>query len=483
MIRLGAVFVAVCVVLIAVSLGAAAYLYFGLSRMEAALLTLAVLAGLTLYNAVTTRLRDHGDVGNRIADLARSNAVLASQAAELGRRLAALEGRVQNAEKAASGPHPFAAEIEVLGNLVQQLAESVAGHDAAIRRGGALPEPSVQHPPAAAVQHVPEAVPATVAPAPVAAASVTALAEAEAPSEDSAENSDIAENPAMVETIREAIEDGRIDLYLQPIVTLPQRKVRYYEALSRMRTENGDIVVAADFLPYAEAGGVIARIDNLALFRSVQVVRRLMLKSRDIGMFCNLAASTLANEDFFPQLIDFVDANRALSSSLVFEFTQPAVRRFGPVELASLAALAGRGFQFSMDQVADLRFEPTELADRGFRFVKVPASLLLDQTNADVADIHPEDLSDLLARHGIELIASMIESENVVVNLLDFDVRYGQGLLFSAPRPVRQEALRGMSAGGLAQERPVRNDKPAERAGGKPQGGLGQLARSAAGSA
>ena len=34
-----------------------------------------------------------------------------------------------------------------------------------------------------------------------------------------------------------AIDANRIDLYLQPIVTLPQRKVRYYEALSRLRTE------------------------------------------------------------------------------------------------------------------------------------------------------------------------------------------------------------------------------------------------------
>ena len=37
--------------------------------------------------------------------------------------------------------------------------------------------------------------------------------------------------------IAKAIDANRIDLYLQPIVTLPQRKVRYYEALSRLRTE------------------------------------------------------------------------------------------------------------------------------------------------------------------------------------------------------------------------------------------------------
>ena len=48
--------------------------------------------------------------------------------------------------------------------------------------------------------------------------------------------------------IRSAIDANRIDLYLQPIVTLPQRKVRYYEAMSRLRTETGDVLLAADFI-------------------------------------------------------------------------------------------------------------------------------------------------------------------------------------------------------------------------------------------
>jgi cyclic-di-GMP phosphodiesterase, flagellum assembly factor TipF len=50
-------------------------------------------------------------------------------------------------------------------------------------------------------------------------------------------------------------------------------------------------------------------------------------------------------------------------------------------------------------------------------------------------------LADLLARSGIDLIAERIESEGVVVDLLDYDVRFGQGFLFSPPRPVRAEAL------------------------------------------
>ena len=246
---------------------------------------------------------------------------------------------------------------------------------------------------------------------------------------------------AIVELIGRAVDANRIDLYLQPIVTLPQRKVRYYEALSRLRTEEGDVITAGDFIEYAENVGMMPKIDNLLLFRCVQVTRRLQLKSRDVGLFCNVSASTLSDPIFFRQFLDFMDANRALSNALMLEFTQSAYRALGPLEHESLAALSERGFRFSMDHVTDLRLEPKELADRSFRFLKVPAKLLLNPAASAQSDIHPGDLADLLARSGVDLIAERIENESMVVDLLDFDVRFGQGFLFSAPRPVRLEAL------------------------------------------
>ena len=252
---------------------------------------------------------------------------------------------------------------------------------------------------------------------------------------------------SIADLISKAVDANRIDLYLQPIVTLPQRKVRYYEAMSRLRTEDGDIIPAVDFVDVAESIGLMPKIDNLAVFRCVQVTRRLLLKSRDVGLFCNLSAATLTDALMFRQFLDFMDANRALASSLMFEFTQEAYRSFGPIEHESLAALAQRGFRFSMDHVTDLHVEPNELADRSFRFLKVPAKLLFNRVAATQNDIDPEDLADLLARSGIDLIAERIETETTVVDLLDYDVRFGQGFLFSPPRPVRAEALQGTATG------------------------------------
>ena len=99
------------------------------------------------------------------------------------------------------------------------------------------------------------------------------------------------------------------------------------------------------------------------------------------------------------------------------------------------------------------------------------ANLLLDRRGG--ADIHPVDFADLLARYGIELIAEKIESEGTVVELLDYDVKYGQGYLFSPPRPVRAEVLQG------AAETPA--DTPAATDKGARTSGLAQLVRGRAG--
>jgi cyclic-di-GMP phosphodiesterase TipF (flagellum assembly factor) len=500
MLRLTAIFIAVCMVLIAASVGAVLYLKFGLSVAEASIVAIAVLTALALYNTVSGRLRDRSDVSDQIADLSRASGDLARQAAEFGRRLGAIESKATAAvDKAHAISEPLAAEIGELGGLVKQLAQSVAAHEEMLAGRTLLadsePEPAaLVSAEAAEAAETAETTRTTETTQTVETSDRTEIGEANAaPAAITSGRFKGMELGTIVAIIQDAINANRVDLFLQPIVTLPQRKVRYYEAMSRLKGEDGDVIPAAEFLEFAEGGGLMPKLDNLLVFRCVQVVRRLLLKNRDIGLFCNVSAATLGGSEF-PQLLDFLEANRALASSLIFEFTQSAFRAMGPLEHESLAALAKRGFRFSLDNLTDLRIEPRGLAEHGFRFIKVPATLLLSHANVVASDIHPADLSDLLGRFGIDLIAEKIEGEGAVVDLLDYDVRFGQGFLFSPPRPVRAEALQGGGDRGdvVAREAPSpgtamgdlvtdTNVKPAT--GGERQGGLAQLLRGAAGGA
>lgn len=460
--RLTAIFIAICVVLIAASFGAVGYLVFRLSGAESALISLAVMTALALYNTVSARLRDRDDVGGQIADLSRGTADLARQVGELGRKVNALETQ-ENARRSRTPNDALAAEIGELGVLVKELAETVASHDARLQEvrqpASVLIAQAVERP----VTPVPVPVPALSPVSAIVAEPVVEPVRAvvEEPPPPPPVNEPVATGPLkgmtaeqIAATISGAIEGGRIDLYLQPVVTLPQRKVRYYEAMTRLRMDDGTLILPSDFLVHAEKAGLIAKIDNMQLFRCVQVLRRLLLKNREIGLFCNVSAATLNDADIFRQFFDFLEANRALSSSLTLEFSQSALRDMGPIEQESLAGLIALGYRFSMDHVTDLRIGPRDLSDLGVRFVKVPAQLLLSK-GAAAADIHAADLSDLLGRNGISLIAERIETEAVVVDLLDYDVRYGQGFLFSPPRPVRADALQGVGAVPGIADRPV----------------------------
>ena len=431
MVRIGAIFIAVCMVLIAASVGAVLYLALKLDARTSGLIALGALVAMALYNTISNRLNDRRTLGDQIADLSRGTADLARQVAEMARRLNAMETKVDKAvERARVAVDPLASEMGELGTLVRQIAETVASHAAVLQKQGAM-QGSIL-----AVAAPAPPMPGAAAPAADGALNLTEREAVSGPPPFQGLTRD-----GIAEVIANAVDGDRVDLYLQPIVTLPQRKVRYYEAVSRLRTEAGDVVPASDFIEVAESVGLMPKIDNLLLFRCVQVVRRLQLKSRDVGLFCNISAATLTDATFFKQFLDFADANRALNNALMFEFSQSAYRAFGPLEHEALAALAERGFRFSMDHVSDLRMEPKELADHWFRFLKVPAKLLLDKATGAQSDIHPEDLADLLARSGIDLIAERIETEGMVVDLLDYDVRFGQGFLFSPPRPVRAEAL------------------------------------------
>ena len=244
----------------------------------------------------------------------------------------------------------------------------------------------------------------------------------------------------LLEVIRASLEENRVDLYLQPIVTLPQRKLRYYEALSRLRAEDGSVIMPAQYMKIAAPVGLMSVVDNLLLFRCVQIVRRMMQKSHEIGVFCNISGDTLADAEFFPQFLEYMHHNRDLAGHIVFEFDQGSLATVGAKGEENLSYLASLGFALSMDHVSTLALDFARLHALGFQFIKVRAGTLMNGMAGAGSAVAAEDLKKLLARHGLSLIAEHVESEKSVVQLLDFNVDFGQGYLFGGPRAVRGDA-------------------------------------------
>ncbi len=240
--------------------------------------------------------------------------------------------------------------------------------------------------------------------------------------------------------VRQALDGNRVDLYLQPVVSLPQRKVRFYECFSRLRGDDGTVISPDQYLPLAAETGLISIIDNMLLFRCVHLIRRMgSRRSRATGFFVNISGHSLADEAFFEQFIDFLDSARELSDALIFEFKAADMVAGGDAVLGRLARLVGMGFRLSMDGVDSLDLDFAALAKRKISFLKVDAEILLSPERQKEASIATGDLKAALGRANIDLIVEKVETERTVVDLLDYDVDFGQGYLFGEPRVAKDD--------------------------------------------
>lgn len=244
------------------------------------------------------------------------------------------------------------------------------------------------------------------------------------------------EDSAVIEIVTDALNAGRVDLMLQPIVTLPQRRLNFFECFSRVRTENSALL-PQQYLQIAERKGLIAAIDNMLLFRCVQLVRKNQRAHRGLGFFCNISTYSLADEDFFGEFISYLLENAELAPSLIFEFAQNDMAQLDGKGLENLEQMSNMGFRFSIDQVTRLDMNFDEIASRRVKFVKVPIALLLREAKnkGDLAGL--KETFDLL---NMDIIAERIEDDDSLLQLLDQPIHLGQGYLLGKPRISRESA-------------------------------------------
>ena len=351
------------------------------------------------------RRNDKRAVSRELSQIRKMSTEFQGQLDELSDRVGALDGLIDERTNAQS--RKIVAELKVLESLMRDFAGRIS------RQAQPAPLPA----PAAAPTGGP------------ASAYITSFAGGQDRNE-------------LLETIRSSLEENRVDLYLQPIVSLPQRKLRYYEALSRLRDAGGAVIMPAQYINVASAAGLMSVVDNLLLFRCVQVLRRLAARTREIGIFCNISAATLSDAEFFPQFLDYMAANKDLSGLIIFEFSQETVLKAGAAGEKNLARLAEMGFALSMDHVQTLALDFVKLKRIGFNHLKVRAQTLVEGMSGAGAAVAAEDFKKLLSRHGLNLIAERVEDEKTVLSLLDYAVDFAQGYLFGEPRAVRDDASR-----------------------------------------
>lgn len=250
----------------------------------------------------------------------------------------------------------------------------------------------------------------------------------------SEEEAKAAERAKLLTSIKGAIKSDRIEMLLQPIVSLPQRKRRHCECFSRIKDEDGEIIVPENYLEIAKDEKLISIIDNTLVFRSVQMLRKALKKSYSMNFFCNIAIESLKSKKFSEGIIEFFNGDPRLGRHIIFELDDRRLKQEMNELFPTLEFLANNGCRFSLEGIENLKDVDLKLLKKGgFAFIKIEVKQLMKFIAEQDGRKMVKEFKKEADKLEIDVILTKIEEENQLVELLDFHIDYGQGYLFGAP--------------------------------------------------
>lgn len=240
--------------------------------------------------------------------------------------------------------------------------------------------------------------------------------------------------------IKSAIRNDEFHLYAQPIMDLQSESRRFYEIYMRMAEEEENMMPPGAFLPLAEKYGLMVDLDRWAVTAVLKavIVRREANAAWEQATYCiNLSRATIA-DPYFP---DFVRAQLAAfnvpGEALRFELQEADVLA-NPGDAAHLvqhlsqldcwSVLCG----FGRDKVSfDI------LKDLPVGFLKIDSSIVLKMLRDESALAKLKSINRVAHTVGINTIAELVESDEMIAKLRQIGIDYAQGMAIGIPMPLK----------------------------------------------
>ena len=239
---------------------------------------------------------------------------------------------------------------------------------------------------------------------------------------------------ASLRAVAEGLIGDAVDLYVEPIVTLPDRKPTFYECYGGVRGSDGNALTIDEDLDTSGHEQLLGAIENALMIRCMERIEKLDVSGIEAGKcFYNVPGVTLGDRGFFGSLLGHLQNRPDLANRLVIEFTQSALMEHGEQAVEDLVQLQECGCGFSIDEITDLAIDFESLVGFGFRFAKVGSKFIRVQANTADDPESVRTLAATLKAMSIDLIVENVETDLSLVELIAFEIAYGQGPLFGQP--------------------------------------------------
>jgi len=236
--------------------------------------------------------------------------------------------------------------------------------------------------------------------------------------------------------LRRALRNDEFRLYFQPLVELSSNRINGFEALLRWQHPERGLLLPAEFIPVAEATGLIIPIGEWVLRRACTEASAW---PDHIRIAVNLSPIQFRSPDLVPVIVNALATSGLRPERLEIEITESLLLEESELSLATMQRLRALGARFSLDDFGTGFSSLGYLRRFPFDKIKIDKSFVQEMANRECLAI-VRTIANLAGNLGMHTIAEGIETQEQLDRLRAEGCNEGQGYLFGKPQPAYEVA-------------------------------------------
>ncbi len=249
----------------------------------------------------------------------------------------------------------------------------------------------------------------------------------------------IKEEKHITALIENALANGGLEVYYQPIYSTKERRFTAAEALVRLRDENGEIVPPGRFIGVAEHNGMILRIGEEVFKQVCRFISTNDLESMGLHYIeVNLSVIQCGYEPLAEDYIRIMRENNVSPDSINLEITESASLETKSVLLRNMRRLLDFGVSFSLDDFGTGQSNLNYIIDMPVAIVKFDKDMTSAYFENSRAKYIMNAAMNMIHGMNLDIVSEGVESEEQLRTLEKLNISYIQGYYFSKPLPSRE---------------------------------------------
>lgn len=239
----------------------------------------------------------------------------------------------------------------------------------------------------------------------------------------------------MERAIRVALENGGVFFYLQPQYDI-NHHLSGFEALARMKDEDGNFISPGEFVPVAEKVGLIDKIDRCVFRSSAMFLGDLIRKTgTDVTLSVNVSARHLMKNDFLDEVRDILATCDVPTSQIEIEITESVMIDSAEKALNCINELKAMGVKIAIDDFGTGYSSLSYLSSFPADLLKVDKSFIDKMNTSDASRQYVAAIISIGHIMQYDVITEGVERPEQLETLRGIGCDYIQGFLWGKPMP------------------------------------------------